>query len=77
MLPGVCCQEFAEVLGAALWPEQGWKQQVQGCVSLLSCTCCTSGKYKQLSDVNQDYLVGGPGPGPNMCSPRPCAAWLY
>lgn len=41
---------------------------MRGCASLLSCTCCTSGKYKQLSDVNWDYPVGGPpGLGPNMC----------
>lgn len=49
-----------------LRPKLGRRRQVWGCVSLLSCTCCASGKYKQLSDVNRDYPVGGPGPGPNM-----------
>lgn len=68
MLPGSCCQEPVEVQGGAWWPEQGWRQQVlQLSVTLLSRTCCTPGKYKQLSDVNWDYPVGGPGPGPNIC----------
>lgn len=68
-LPGSCCQEPAEVLGgAACCPGQGCGRQVlQGSLTLLSRTCRTSGKYKQLSDVNRDYPVGGPGPGPNIC----------
>lgn len=52
------------------WEVQGWRRQVlQGSVTLLSRTCRTSGEYKQLSDVNRDYPVGGPGPGPgpNIC----------
>lgn len=38
---------------------------MQACGSLLSCTCCTSGEYKQLSDINRDNPGGGPGP--NTC----------
>lgn len=77
-LPGACCQERAEALGAAPRPE---RRQVQARGGLLSRTCCTSGKCKQLLDVNWDYPVGGPGPGPNTCAlfffSLPCAAWLY
>lgn len=51
--------------GCCLWPEQGWRWQVQACGSLLYCTCCASGEYKQLSDINRDNPGGGPGP--NTC----------
>lgn len=50
--------------------QAGWRQQVQGCLPLVSHTCCTPGKCKQLSDVNRDYPVGGPGPGPSVCRQR-------
>lgn len=43
---------------------------MQGRLPLVSRTCCTPGKCKQLSDVNRDYPVGGPGPGPSMCRQR-------
>lgn len=70
LLPGACRRASAaeHLLPSRVLPGQGWRRQVRGCASLLSCTCCTSGKYKQLSDVNWDYPVGGPpGLGPNMC----------
>lgn len=60
LLPSIC-HSWTSAAGARLrWQVRGWP-------SLLSCTCCTSGKYQQLSDVNWDYLVGGPGSGPNSC----------
>lgn len=58
--PSICCSWTSAA-------RAGLRRQVRGWPSLLSCTCCTSGKYQQLADVNWDYLVGGPGSGPKSC----------